>query len=137
VAQLLVTTGLAQQPPPDATGSAAGPAAPFEAVDRLSHPKEMNQLICEAIRNRWLLEFSYHGLQRIVEPYCHGINHRGEEMLRAVQIAGSSASGGLGFGKLWRVKEVHQLCATGRPFSPSDPNYNPNDTAMKTIHCRV
>ena len=26
---------------------------------------------------------------------------------------------------------------TGDAFVPDDPNYNPNDTAMTTIHCRV
>lgn len=95
----------------------------------------MNALICEAIRTRRLLEFDYRGKQRVVAPYCHGTSSRGNEVLRAIQIAG--AAGGLGFGKLWIVADMSTVRLTDTPFAPDDPNYNPNDSAMVQIHCRV
>jgi hypothetical protein len=92
--------------------------------------------VCEAIRTRSLLEFDYQGLHRIVAPYCHGTSARGD-VLRAIQVAGSSRSGGLGFGKLWIVAEMANVRVSDQRFEPDDPHYNPNDAAMLRIHCRV
>lgn len=94
-------------------------------------------LICEAIRKRALLEFQYHGRPRVVAPYCHGISTRDVEVLRAVQVRGSSASGGFGTGKLWAVAEITRLRMLDETFTADDPRYNPDDSAMKRIHCRV
>jgi hypothetical protein len=93
--------------------------------------------ICEAIRRRVLLEFQYHGRPRVVAPYCHGISTRGVEVLRAIQVGGSSSSGGLGFGKLWSVAEMVNLRTTDQKFTPDDRNYNPDDSGMTQIHCRI
>lgn len=97
----------------------------------------MTHVICEAIRDRKLLQFDYHGLQRVVAPYCHGISARGAEALRAVQVRGSSKSGGLGFGKLWTVADIRNAAVLDESFVADDPNYNPDDSAMKAIHCRL
>jgi hypothetical protein len=94
-------------------------------------------IICEAIRKRLLLEFRYNGLQRVVEPYVHGISTRDVEVLRAVQVGGSSNSGGFGYGKLWAVAEITALRITTETFPADDPNYDPDDSGMKTIHCRI
>jgi hypothetical protein len=94
-------------------------------------------IFCDAIRTRSLLDFDYHGLHRVVAPYCHGVSTRGVEVLRAVQLRGSSTSGGFGFGKLWVVSDIVAPRMTGEVFVPDDPNYNPDDHAMKTIHCRI
>jgi hypothetical protein len=94
-------------------------------------------IICEAIRKRLLLEFRYRGLPRVVEPYCHGISTRGVEVLRAIQVGGSSNSGGFGFGKLWTVTEISALRVINEPFTADDPHYNPDDSGMTSIHCRI
>lgn len=94
-------------------------------------------IICAAIRKRSRLEFRYKGLQRVVEPYCHGISTRGIESLRAVQVGGESSSGGYGFGKLWTVSEMIEPRLSNVSFIPRDPDYNPDDSGMKEIHCRV
>lgn len=93
--------------------------------------------ICDAIRQRRVIEFDYHGRHRIAEPYCHGTSARGVEVVRAVQIGGSSQSGGFGFGKLWIVAEMRNACVGDATFVPNDPQYNANDSAMRSIHCRV
>jgi hypothetical protein len=98
---------------------------------------EQRTIICEAIRKRLLLEFRYGGLPRVVEPYAHGISTRGTEVLRAVQVGGSSNSGGFGYKKLWALEEITALRITGETFPADDPNYNPEDSDMQSIHCRI
>ena len=93
--------------------------------------------LCEAIRLRRLLQFRYRGLLRVVAPYCHGISTRGIEVLRGVQVRGESSSGGLGFGKLWSVADIEDAEILPASFLPNDPDYNPDDSAMSEIHCRV
>jgi hypothetical protein len=97
---------------------------------------KLAEVICTAIRTRMLLEFDYDGHRRIVAPYCHGMT-RGGQALRGVQVSGGSRSGGLGFGKLWIVSRMSRLQATNRAFVPDDPDYNPDDQAMLSIHCRI
>ena len=94
-------------------------------------------IICDAIRKRLLLEFRYGGLPRVVEPYAHGTSARGVEVLRAVQVGGSSNSGSFGFGKLWSVDDITALRITTEAFPADDPNYDPNDSDMQTIHCCI
>ena len=98
---------------------------------------EQKTLICEAIQKRLLLEFRYGGLPRVVEPYALGVSTRGVEVLRAIQVGGSSNSGGFGYGKLWTVEQITALRITTETFPADDPNYNPEDSAMKSIHCRI
>jgi hypothetical protein len=94
-------------------------------------------LICQAIERRALLEFQYKGRLRVVAPYCHGTSNTGSELLRAVQVRGSSSSGFSRNGKLWNVAEMENARLTNETFTPNDPQYNPDDTAMKEIHCRI
>ena len=98
-----------------------------------------SSVICEAIRTHTLLEFHYHGHLRVVAPYCFGVSTRSSDVLRAIQIRGSSSSGKVGrpLGKLWTVGEIVGLRMLDETFQPNDPNYNPNDTAMKRIYCRI
>jgi hypothetical protein len=91
-------------------------------------------IFCDAIHQRLRLEFDYHQKRRIVEPYCYGISTAGKESLRAVQMGGAGT--GFGFGKMWTISEMSNV-QLGRPFSPKDPNYNPDDSGMKVIHCRI
>jgi hypothetical protein len=95
------------------------------------------EVICAAIRKRALLEFTYHNLRRVVAPYCCGVSSRGADVLRAVQVRGESASGGMGFGKLWTVAEIDGLRMLDETFAPDDPNYNAQDSAMTKIHCAI
>lgn len=102
---------------------------------KMSHPIE--KLICTAIKGRRKLTFDYHGRHRIVAPYCFGISAKGSEVLRALQVGGSSSSGGYGFGKLWSLDDMSNVQLSEQTFTPNDPNYNPNDSAMKQILCRI
>ena len=101
------------------------------------NPDGPSPLICQAIQRRCQLIFDYKGFRRIVAPYCYGISTRGTEVLRTVQVGGSSSSGGYGFGKLWTISEMSRLELSAEHFVPNDPHYNPNDSAMTRVICRV
>jgi hypothetical protein len=94
-------------------------------------------LVCKAIRTRVVVEFDYDGLHRVVHPYCHGTTRKGQDSLRAVQIAGESRSGALGYGKLWTFSKIRNLLLTEENFTADDPEYNPDDEALVRIHCRI
>lgn len=101
------------------------------------YPCEVEREICDAIGTQRMLEFDYGGHHRIVQPYCHGFTRKGAETLRAVQMNSDSRPGGRGFGKLWTVAKMQNLRVASETFNPDDPDYNPNDTALLEIHCRV
>lgn len=97
----------------------------------------MLALLCEGIRTTTLLAFGYEGNARVVAPYCHGFTRNGDEVLRAVQLRGSSRSGRFGRGKLWTVSKMRLVRTLDERFIPDDPDYEPNDSAMVRIHCRI
>jgi hypothetical protein len=101
------------------------------------YPRQLELKVCEAIGAQRILEFDYGGYHRVVQPYCHGFSRKGAESLRAVQVNADSRSGGRGFGKLWTVAKMRNLRVAVETFDADDPDYNPNDTAMSEIHCRV
>ena len=95
------------------------------------------QQICRAIKDRKLLIFDYNNKPRVVAPYCYGISIRQAEILRAIQVHGASSSGKLGLGKLWSLEQMVGVRVSDQTFVPNDPNYNPNDSAMTRILCRI
>jgi hypothetical protein len=98
-----------------------------------TYPRRLALDICEAIAARCLIAFDYGGTRRLVQPYCHGFTRAGAETLRAIEANVS----GRRFGKLWTVAKMQNLRLVADPFSPDDPDYNPDDTALPEIHCRV
>jgi hypothetical protein len=100
------------------------------------HPSVLG-LLCEAIATKKLLAFSYEGHARVVAPYCHGFTRAGDEVLRAVQVRGSSRSGSVAGGKLWSISKMRLVRTLDEGFVPDDPDYEPNDSAMARVHCRI
>jgi hypothetical protein len=102
-----------------------------------TRPSTVSEQICRAIRDRKLLLFDYNDQPRVVAPYCYGISTRKSEVLRAIQVRGASSSGKLGLGKLWSQALMVDVRVSDETFVPNDPNYNPNDSAMTRIVCRI
>jgi hypothetical protein len=94
-------------------------------------------LLCEAIETKKLLAFTYEGHARVVVPYCHGFTRAGDEVLRGVQLRGSSRSGTYKSGKLWTVSKMRLVRTLDEGFVADDPDYEPNDSAMARVHCRI
>jgi hypothetical protein len=106
-------------------------------IVHLSDHLDPAELVCRAIRLRALLQFRYDGLVRVVAPYCHGVTTRDREALRGVQLRGGSRSGSIGVGKLWLTAKMSGVRILPESFTPDDPDYNPQDAAMQSIHCQV
>ncbi len=54
----------------------------------------MEQVVLQAITTKKLIEFSYGGHSRLIEPHVLGVN-RGITQVLGYQVGGSSSSGGI------------------------------------------
>lgn len=98
---------------------------------------DLNTNICNAIKRRAVIQFTYDGGKRSVEPHCHGTSAPGNEVLRGYQTGGHSESGNRVGWKLFDVSEIRSLQETGEFFDKNRESYNPNDSAMVNVHCHV
>jgi len=74
----------------------------------------------------------------VVEPYLIGVHEDEDElMLRAVQVAGESKSGGLPDWRLFRLAEMKKLKITDRHFEPRLEEYEPKDPELVDRKCWV
>ena len=97
----------------------------------------MNIVICNAIRDRKILEFYYHGYHRVVEPYAYGLNKKLEEVLRCYQIGGISGSRIIPCWQFLKVDEIEFLTVTEKSFLGNIPEYKRGDKYMSTIFCEL
>lgn len=93
--------------------------------------------ICDAIRLRRVIRFQYHGGVREVEPHCYGRSSVGDELLRAYQLRGVSRSGEPAGWKMFRVDEIFGLSVTFETFMAPRAGYDPADTVIAFVNCRV
>jgi hypothetical protein len=99
--------------------------------------KTMNQGICNAIRNRNLLNFSYDGYLRVVEPHAHGISTAGHEVIRCYQVRGSGSDGKSTGWHLMTVSKIVGLKAMEETFSKPRDGYRKGGKGMSTIFCEL
>ena len=98
----------------------------------------MNSTICEAINNYRLLRITYDPGSRLIEPHAYGESKDENELLRAFQVSGASASGEHVNWKLFRVDRITSLELLLDVFSGPRPEYRQNDLAMKGgIFCQL
>ncbi|MGH8215819.1 MAG: WYL domain-containing protein [Rhodanobacteraceae bacterium] len=88
--------------------------------------------IDRAIREKRRLRFTYHGVTRLVEPQCHGIGHRGTELLRAHQLEGGTQAE-----PLFNVTKIGDLQMLDEHFEKPGPNYKRDDSAMQRIFAQL
>lgn len=75
------------------------------------------EAICTAVASARILRFVYDGAMRMVEPYCHGTNARGVDVLRAYQIAGGSVRGEHTGWKFFLVAKIGHPIVEQQSFS--------------------
>ena len=97
----------------------------------------MNVVICDAIRARRLLRFVYDGYERVVEPHLYGVNTAGHEALSAYLVRGWSASDTTPGWRSYLISEMRDTAALADSFGGTREGYNPNDSRMTHIYCRV
>jgi predicted DNA-binding transcriptional regulator YafY len=89
--------------------------------------------ICAAIEAMKVIEFSYKGSWRSVEPHALGYNARDKLTLCAWQLAGGS-------GADWRdfhVDLIADLVIRETTFDKPRPGFNPCDKTLATVICCV
>ena len=97
----------------------------------------MNQIICDAIRNKRLLSFNYHGHPRTVEPHTYGIDTKGHLALRAFQVSGSSSRGGIPDWRIFHESDILGLSILESTFANARSGYVHGDSAFSTIQCQL
>ena len=89
--------------------------------------------ICEAISSKNLIQFTYSGSARVVEPHLFGIGKKGVATLSAWQRGGASGEGWRGF----HINKISAFELLDEHFEEVRPGYNPLDTTMTRIICRI
>lgn len=97
----------------------------------------MNVVICDAIRARRLLRFVYDGYERIVEPHLYGVNTAGHEALSAYLVSGWSGSEPEPGWRTYLISEMEGTAALAEGFAGVRGGYNPRDSRMTQLFCRL
>ncbi len=97
----------------------------------------MKNIICEAIKNRKLLEFYYDGHHRIVEPFTLGVSHKNNDVLSVYQVRGGSESGSSNPWRLFNLEEIENIRISDEFFAGSREGYRKGDPRMSVIHCEI
>jgi hypothetical protein len=96
----------------------------------------MQRVICQAIKERRLLEVVYHDRARLIAPHVYGVDTTGDELLSGYQISGDSRGGQTRGWKSLKMAQVSKLKLTTLHFHPR-PEYAHNDRAFARILCQV
>jgi hypothetical protein len=89
--------------------------------------------ICKAIETHVEISFQYKGVRRTVEPHAVGFDKNGKLKLSAWQLSGGSGVG-------WRDYDLTLMTGitvTKDNFANPRPGYNPNDSTLSRIVCRL
>ena len=97
----------------------------------------MNDIICEAIEKKKLLQFSYDDLTRIVEPHLLGRKTSGKDALSAYLVEGYTESDREPYWRNYSVEKIDFLVMLDETFTGVRAGYNPNDETMEEIYCRL
>lgn len=95
----------------------------------------MQDLICQAIKEKRLLELRYDGQARRVAPHIYGIDPAGDEMLSCYEVWGGDDGAAAGWRSL-RLAEISQLTLTSKRFAPRPEHQRASDTIAR-VYCRV
>ncbi len=96
----------------------------------------MNTTICDAIRVGEIIEFTYEGAIRIVEPFIYGADEKGVSFLKGYQIGGFNRVNDNSY--TWDTYKVDQMSTIkfiGKKFHDKRAGYDPHDSAFKSIYC--
>lgn len=95
----------------------------------------MQDVICQAIREKRLLEFQHEGQARRVAPHIYGIDAAGEEMLSCYQVWGGSDGEPAGWLSL-RLAEISHLKLTSKRFAPR-LEHQRREGSIARVYCQV
>lgn len=97
----------------------------------------VRDLICEAIRCKRLLKFSYDNHTRVVEPHILGRDSAGHDILSAYLVRGHSESQKEPYWRSYLLSGITLLSMLDETFASPRKGYNPRDPRMHQIYCRL
>jgi hypothetical protein len=95
----------------------------------------MQDIICQAIREKRLLEIEHDGQSLRVAPHIYGIDAAGDELLSCYLVWGSTDGEPAGWKSL-RLSEISELKLTTKRFAPR-PEHQRSDGEVARVFCRV
>jgi hypothetical protein len=95
----------------------------------------MQDVICQAIREKRLLEINHDGQELRVAPHIYGIDAAGEELLSCYLVWGSTNGSPAGWRSL-RLNEISQLKLTSKRFAPR-PEHQRGNGDIARVFCQV
>ena len=95
----------------------------------------MKDEICQAIREKRLLELQYDGQTRRVAPHVYGIDAAGDEVLSCYEVWGGRDGEPAGWRSL-RLGQISELTLTTKRFAPR-PEHQRSDGAIARVFCQV
>jgi hypothetical protein len=109
-----------------------GPAAGSIFGSRQS----MEDLIRQALSERWMLKFKYHGHRRVVEPYALGHATNDRLALLGWQVSGGSASEPPPGWRTFLLADIRSLERLRKNYVPR-PDYRPETIKLYPIKAEV
>jgi hypothetical protein len=95
------------------------------------------ELICEAIRSRKLLRFSYKNLPRVVEPHFLGLTREGRLELFAYLSRGFTRTDRQPYWRTFFVERILSLTVLEERFQGTRDGYNPDARRFLKVYCRL
>ncbi|NPT37504.1 hypothetical protein [Paraburkholderia xenovorans] len=80
----------------------------------------MEKITFEAIENKTLIEFVYHGLRRVAEPHVYGVLN-GVKQLLVYQTGGQTSKGGILDWRRFDLGHISQLVVLAQSFPGRRP----------------
>ena len=97
----------------------------------------MNTTICQAIREKRLIQFHYDGDTRVVEPHMVASNEAGHYALSGWFVRGYSKTGGQGW-REYLLSDISSLSVLNETFTGARQGYNPSGgKKFPTVFCRL
>jgi hypothetical protein len=94
-----------------------------------------SDLICEAIRCKKLLQFSYGNHLRMVEPHIFGQDSAGRDILSAYLVGGYSESGKEPYWRFYFLSKIPLLTMLDEPFPGPRQGFNPKEPRIPKVYC--
>jgi hypothetical protein len=95
----------------------------------------MHDVICQAIKEKRLLELQYDGHVFRVAPHIYGIDAAGDELLACYQVWGGNDGEPAQWRSL-RLTAISELSLTSKRFAPH-PERQRSDGAIARVFCQV
>ena len=106
------------------------------AVGNAAPRKTSEELIRQALAERRLVQFDYHGFSRKVEPHALGHATEGRAALLGWQVSGGSASEPPPGWRTFLLGEIETVKILRGTFAPR-ADYHPETTKLKPIEVEV